>query len=59
MKPQVFFKEKSTLVEICNKVSDDYATELMNELIELEISCKFTAFNPDMLLYNYLIQKIQ
>jgi DNA polymerase-3 subunit delta len=59
LKPPVFFKEKSALVKICDTVNYDYATELMNELIELEISCKFTAFNPDMLLYNYLIQKIQ
>ncbi|WP_407651254.1 DNA polymerase III subunit delta [Candidatus Bandiella euplotis] len=59
LRPPVFFKEKAILVEMCNNMSYGNAIQIMNELIQLEISCKFTSFNPNTLLYNYIIQKVE
>lgn len=57
LKPPVFFKEKTALLEICNKFNYDGVVDLMYELIKLEIDCKVITFNPNTLLHNYLIQK--
>ena len=56
LKPPVFFKEKSALLDICNKVNYYEIVNLMYELMKLEIDYKTVTVHPSSLLYNYLIQ---
>ena len=58
LKPPVFFKEKTALLEICKKVDYDDIVNLMYQLIRLEIDSKTATFNPKTLLHHYLIQKV-
>jgi DNA polymerase III delta subunit len=57
--PPVFFKEKNTLLEVCNKVSYEEIIDLMTELVDIEIKCKVITFNTNTLLANYFTEKIQ
>ena len=60
IKPPIFFKEKNIFLDICNKISFEKALKFMEELVELELSCKKSFIpNPYFILNQYLVQKVQ
>jgi DNA polymerase III subunit delta len=52
--PPVFFKQKDNVVRCADSISKSRAFNLLDSLLQLEISCKSSSFSPEILLYNYL-----
>ncbi len=55
LSPPIFFKEKSWISDICNKLSYSDAVDLLYDLVKLEIACKFNDVDVKMELYLFFI----
>ncbi|MFQ3307332.1 MAG: DNA polymerase-3 subunit delta [Candidatus Midichloriaceae bacterium] len=58
LRPPVFFKEKNSLLEICNKITYSNSLKILNELVSLEIKLKNLHIDQNTVFYNYLLHKV-
>lgn len=52
--PPVFFKQKDNLIHAAQKLNENQVNKFIKELADLELQCKTTKFDPQILTYNLL-----
>lgn len=56
--PPVFFKQKDNLIKIIKSVPAPHIKTTLKKLLQLELDCKNTRIDPQVLVCNFLTQAV-
>jgi DNA polymerase-3 subunit delta len=57
IKPPVFFRQKDNLIAVAKTISLEKVDWWVKKLLQLELECKSGKFNPQQIIYNFIVQE--